>query len=235
MDSIKLQNINKPLMIAHRGLSGIKLENTKEAFKLASEHSYYGIETDVHVTKDNKFIVCHDDNLLRTSGVDMVIEHSLYDDLRKIKLYNGECLPNLEEYLEICKIGGKIAVLELKNSMSRENIIQCLNIIESLDYTNGTIIISFDPHNIATVNELSSIKTQFLCNLNNMLEQYMAIYFAKHQKCDVDVNYRNCTKFFIDECHKAGVKVNVYTVDSVEDAIKMIDLGVDFITTNILE
>ena len=235
MDSIKLTNKNKPLMIAHRGLSGIKLENTNEAFKLAAEHSYFGIETDVHVTKDNKFIVCHDDNLLRTSGVDMVIEHSLYDDLRKIKLYNGEYLPDLEDYINICKSSNKIAVLELKNSMTRENLKLCLDTIEALNYIDNTIIISFDPHNIVQVNELSNVKTQFLCNLNNMLEQYFAIYLAKHQGCDVDVNYVNCTKFFVDEAHKNGVKVNVYTVDTVEAANRMIEYGVDYITTNILE
>jgi glycerophosphoryl diester phosphodiesterase len=235
MDSIKLDNKNKPLMIAHRGLSGIKLENTNEAFKLASEHTYFGIETDVHVTKDKKLIVCHDDNILRTSGVDMVIEESLYDDLKKVKLYNGEYLPDLEDYINICKSKSKIAVLELKNSMEDEMIRKCLDTIESLDYIDNTIIISFDPHNIFTVNSMSNVKTQFLCNLSNRLEQYMAIYFARNQKCDVDVNYRNCTKFFVDECHKSGVKVNVYTVDSIEDANEMIEIGVDFITSNILE
>jgi glycerophosphoryl diester phosphodiesterase len=165
----------------------------------------------------------------------MVIEDSLYDDLKKIKLYNGEYLPDLDEYICICKSENKIAVLELKNSMTRENIKLCLDIIESLNYLDNTIIISFNPHNIVQVNELSNVKTQYLCNLSNMLEQYMSIYFAKHQKCDVDVNYRNCTKFFVDECHKNGVKVNVYTVDSVEDANRMIEYGVDYITTNILE
>lgn len=235
MESVKLINNNKPLMIAHRGLSGIKLENTKEAFLLASKHTYFGIETDIHVTNDNKFIVCHDDNILRISGVDMIIEQSLYQDLKDVKLYNGECLPDLEDYIKICKNSGKIAVLELKNSMTKDNIKQCLNIIESLNYIDNTIIISFNPENIVTVNELSDVKTQFLCNISNMLEQYMAIYFAKHQKCDVDVNYRNCTKFFVDECHKNGVKVNVYTVDSIEDANRMIEIGVDYITTNILE
>ena len=235
MDSIKLSSSNKPLMIAHRGLSGIKLENTKEAFTLASLHTYFGIETDVHVTKDNKLVVCHDDNILRTSGVDMVIEKSLYDDLKKVKLYNGEYLPDLSDYIEICKSKDKMAVLELKNSMTKENIQQCLDIISGLDYIDKTIIISFDPHNIVTVNELSNVKTQFLCNLSSMLEQYFAIYFAKHQKCDVDVNFENCTKFFVDECHKNGVKVNVYTVDTVVDANRMIEYGVDFITSNILE
>lgn len=235
MDSIKLNCSNKPLMIAHRGLSGIKLENTIEAFKLASEHSYFGIETDVHLTKDKKLVVSHDDNMLRNSGVDMNIEHSLYEEVKKIPLYNGEYVPDLEDYIIICKESSKKAVLEIKSSMSKEELEECINIIEKLEYIDNTIIISFDPHNIATVNEISNVKTQFLCNLNNRLEMYFAIYFAKHQKCDVDVNYINCTKFFVDECHKNGIKVNVYTVDTIEDAQRMIEYGVDYITSNILE
>ena len=43
-------------MIAHRGLSGMETENTSAAFEAACECSYYGIETDVHVTKDGKYI-----------------------------------------------------------------------------------------------------------------------------------------------------------------------------------
>lgn len=39
-------------MVAHRGLSGIERENTLLAFVAAGNRSYWGIECDVHVTKD---------------------------------------------------------------------------------------------------------------------------------------------------------------------------------------
>ena len=54
MDTIKINKKNV-LMIAHRGVSGLETENTKEAFIIAGNKSYYGIETDVHVTLDGKF------------------------------------------------------------------------------------------------------------------------------------------------------------------------------------
>ena len=60
MDTIKVQS-GKTLMIAHRGLSGIELENTNTAFIAAGNRSHYGIETDVHKTSDGKFVVFHDD------------------------------------------------------------------------------------------------------------------------------------------------------------------------------
>ena len=57
-------------MIAHRGLSGIERENTNPAFIAAGNRSYYGIETDVHVTADGKFIICHDNDLKRIANID---------------------------------------------------------------------------------------------------------------------------------------------------------------------
>ena len=41
-------------IVAHRGLSGIEPENTNLAFVAAGNRSYFGIETDIHVTKDGR-------------------------------------------------------------------------------------------------------------------------------------------------------------------------------------
>ena len=70
MDTIKI-NKNSTLLVAHRGLSGIETENTNAAFVAAGNRSYYGIETDIHRTTDGRFVVCHDDNLLRVADVDI--------------------------------------------------------------------------------------------------------------------------------------------------------------------
>ena len=82
MNTIKIDN-KQVLMIAHRGVSGLEIENTCPAFIAAAVKTYYGIETDVHVTKDGRYLICHDDNILRVTGVDMIIEESNYEDLKK--------------------------------------------------------------------------------------------------------------------------------------------------------
>ena len=84
MDTIKI-NKGTTKLIAHRGVSGLEQENTVASFLLASYKTYFGIETDVHVTKDNKFIICHDDNIKRVTGINKVIEESTYDELKRIK------------------------------------------------------------------------------------------------------------------------------------------------------
>ena len=54
-------NKGNTLMVAHRGVSGLEMENSIAAFVAAGNRSYYGIETDVHVTKDEQIVVFHDD------------------------------------------------------------------------------------------------------------------------------------------------------------------------------
>ena len=43
------------------------------------------------------------------------------------------------------------------------------------------------------------------------------------------------TRELVEQVHGIGREVNVWTVNTVEDAERMMDLNVDYITTNILE
>ena len=67
MNTIKIDK-KQTKLIAHRGLSGIEVENTNAAFVAAGNRSYYGIETDIHRTSDGNFVIGHDDNYERLSG-----------------------------------------------------------------------------------------------------------------------------------------------------------------------
>ena len=110
-DTILFKDKGTVKMIAHRGLSGLEKENTCPAFVAAGVKSYYGIETDVHVTKDGKIIVIHDDNLKRVAGKKMVVEESYFDELRAVRMLDTDgvtpradlFLPSLEEYVAICR------------------------------------------------------------------------------------------------------------------------------------
>ena len=82
MNTIKFRHPNKPLMVAHRGVSGLETENTCAAFVAAGNRSYYGIETDVHKTADGKYVVFHDDTTGRLAAENVTIEETDYDTLR---------------------------------------------------------------------------------------------------------------------------------------------------------
>lgn len=120
MNTEKIKKLNVK-MVAHRGVSGLERENTAAAFVAAGNRSYYGIETDVHVTADKKYIIIHDDDTERVAGIKLNVEESRYKELRKIKLKDLDgsdradlCFPSFDEYLDICKKYEKVCVLELK-------------------------------------------------------------------------------------------------------------------------
>ena len=79
--SIDKQNVK---LIAHRGVSGLECENSCAAFVAAGNRSYFGIETDVHVTKDGKYVVIHDDRTGRVSDMDISVEESTFEELSEV-------------------------------------------------------------------------------------------------------------------------------------------------------
>lgn len=224
-------------MIAHRGLSGIAIENTADAFSLAGEHSYYGIEADVRMTADGKFVICHDKTLERISGIDIAVNETTLDELLKIPLSiknrrgNGK-LCELGTYVSICKSYNKHAVLELKSSYQLGEIQQIIDIVSSYNYLENTTFISFDYTNISYVREI--LPNQSVQHLITKYDEEVVQQLIDN-KIDVAISYEDLTKKHLKTFHNAGLKVNCWTVDNKQIAEYLVSIGVDYITTNILE
>lgn len=87
---------------AHRGLHGNGVpENSLAAFRLAAEHGY-GAELDVHLTKDGRLAVMHDESLRRTAGAEKNLCDCTAEELASLRLQGTEeKIPYLEEVLPI--------------------------------------------------------------------------------------------------------------------------------------
>lgn len=240
MNTIKIDDKKQVQIIAHRGCSGLELENTNAAFIAAGNRSYYGVETDIHCTIDGKYIIFHDDKTKRLAIDNMVIEESTYDTLRGLLLLQKDGvkgrtdlrMPNLEEYIGICKYYEKVAVLELKNHMEKEAVNEICDQIEALGYLENVVFISFDLENMITIRERYPQQPAQYLVMKCEEEEFEAL---KKYNLDLDIYYPSVTKEMVDKCHAAGIKVNCWTVDKKEDAEKLIEYGVDYITSNILE
>lgn len=240
MNTLMFQEKRNIKMIAHRGLSGLELENTCPAFVAAGVKSYYGIETDVHVTRDGKYILCHDDDLKRIAGLDLVVEETDFDTLRAVRLKDTDgksmredlFFPTLEEYFTICKKYDKYAVLELKNRMPAHCVSEIVQKIQELGWLHKTVFISFCGENLI---DLKKIYPQAVAQyLFSEIGEDKIRFMIEHD-LEADCYFGAVTKDFVDAVHKAGKRVNVWTVNTLEDAEKLKALGVDMMTTNILE
>lgn len=240
MDTIKIDKKGVKL-IAHRGLSGIEAENTNAAFVAAGNRSYFGIETDVHVTADGKFVVIHDDDAIRVAGQNASTEQCSYDLLAQIPLYDKEPgrfrsdlrMPQLHEYIRICKRYGKTAVLELKNTFPTEELPRVVEVIRREEYLEHTVFISFYWENMAGLRALLPEQPLQLLLGGVCTQEYLDMMIPN--RIDMDIHFSFLTPELVKTMHGNGLKVNVWTVDDPEVAVKMIDMGVDYITSNILE
>ena len=100
-------------IIAHRGFwktNPITAENSIQSLKNAQELKIYGSEFDVRMTKDGILVINHDEHINK-----LEISETLFKDLKKQKLSNGEKLPTLEKYLKQGKKSKQVNTVLNKN------------------------------------------------------------------------------------------------------------------------
>lgn len=245
MNTVKIDS-NKAKIIAHRGLSGIERENTCPAFLAAANRSYYGIETDVHTTKDGKFVIIHDETLERvslgkhTTNVEesdfSEVSDVILPDLDGTTVRRDIRIPLLCEYVKICQKYEKICVLEIKNHFEEDDIKRLVEEIKALGYIENVTFISFDFENCVNVKKLlPDNDVQFLLYRKGEFDIDTIIKDLLDNDLDLDIYYKLVTKELVDTLHKNNIKINCWTCDSKEDAENLIAMGVDYITSNILE
>ena len=165
MNTIKFDK-KQALMVAHRGASGLEPENSVPAFIAAGNRSYFGVETDIHVTADGKIVAIHDESTKRVAEKELNVEEAAYEqvrdiilkDMSKLEMQNDVqkntqkrpylMIPSLEEYICICKKYEKVCVLELKNRFVPSDIEKVIAEIDKLEYLENVIFISFDFDNM---------------------------------------------------------------------------------------
>lgn len=240
MDNIRIDH-GSVRMVAHRGLSALERENTCAAFVAAGVRSYYGIETDVRVTSDGKYIISHDNNFKRCSGgIDIGIEANPFDILHAVPLldvndgpHRSDLFPpSLEDYLSICCKYGKTSILELKGLIEEKHIAGIVGTVKDFGHFDDTVFISFTPENLVNVRKQEPDARMQLLVTDGKMEN---LDFLKLYHAGADFGHWTMTRELVDAVHALGLDVNVWTVDKPEDAARMIDIGVDFITSNVLE
>lgn len=240
MNTVKIDKYFKG-MIAHRGLSGIETENTVNAFLGAANRSYFGIETDVHASRDGKIIITHDDTLLRLGMLNLYIPSFRYEEIRKFSLIDRKSgnlsdalfIPLLADYLLICKTYKKHAVIELKGILSNENIESILGEIRRMGIQPDQYsLISFNDKYLTALRKNNpDMDLYFLTGeVNDKI-----LEFCEKHKLNLDAWHESVDEATVKRLHLIGLKVNVWTVDDKETAERLIKMGVDYITSNILE
>ncbi len=217
-------------MIAHRGARATEPENTLRAVRKAFECGVDAVEVDVRFTADNKMVVIHDDTLDRTTnGTGRVGDRTLRE-LKVLDAGRGERIPELSEVISLAKLYNRSLVIELKEEGME---IPVLDAITEADMTGDVIVVSFLHHSLRNLKDTggASIKTGAIIacvpvNPVRLVQDAEAdAIFPKYERI-------KCNREFVDVCTDSGIEVYPWTVNTKQDLLNAIDLGVDGIATD---
>ncbi len=227
-------------LIAHRGFSAIAPENSTAAFIKAGEEGFFAAECDIQLTKDNIWVVNHDDDINRMTNGKGDVSQLTYDEIKSYKInsgYNSFKYPDqkiitLDEYLAVCDEYEIIPQIEIKkgNNKSLDLILTALDKYDGM--REKAIIISFDEEIL-----------EFIKGMDNGIE----LWYLTHEITDdalklcKDNNFAlafNGNKYIknpnggVEKAQQLDIKLACWTIDKVDTYKKLYDLGVRNFTTN---
>ncbi|MFL2878194.1 MAG: glycerophosphodiester phosphodiesterase [Candidatus Pelagibacter sp.] len=165
--------------LIHRGILNKKFkENCLDSFK-ASFKKKYGIETDIHATKDKKFVCFHDFTLKRIFKINKSIKDIKYQELKKIK-YKSFKIPLLAEVLKLSKNKYPIFI-EIKPFLEKRLLSKLINETKGF---NKVVFISFNKDNIDNLLKInSSIKVGLSFSNRSSIKSILKSSINKKLKC----------------------------------------------------
>ena len=229
--------MRSPWIIAHRGASGYTPENTMAAFERAVQLGAGFIETDLHLTRDARFVAIHDDTLERTSnGRGLVRDHTLAE-LRALDVglwydrqFAGERIPTLEEILAFARQHDVIFYLEIKHGAAWGMHHTLVGALQSAENAARTVVISFDASTLAPLPKLDpGIMMGLLADHSQPDLVHSATELGARQICP-RVNL--ITQELVDRAHAADLQVVAWTVNDPDQMRSLIQTGIDGIMTD---
>ena len=226
--------VDRPLVLGHRGASHARSENTLAAFAKAREFGADGVELDVRRSADRQLVVHHDPQV---EGFGVIFEH----DFAALRSERPE-IPTLGEALAAC--AGMIVNVEIKclpwepdaDTADHEVVRSVLDALRAQsDVALADIIVSsFDLGAIDASHELApDIVTGWLTSGQELAAAAAVTSEQGHTWLNADrVAALRAAPAEIAAVQKAGLRVNVWTVDDREEIATLAANGVDAIITN---
>jgi glycerophosphoryl diester phosphodiesterase len=233
---MKVERPARPMVVAHRGASIEKPENTIEAFEAAIDAGADAVEFDVRMTSDGHAVVMHDPEVSRTTtGTGLVWEMTL-EEIRRLGV------PTVEEALR-CLSGRAAADIEIKNlpgepdfTPDREPAVEStLAALDAVGFSGQVIVSSFNPASIAHSRSLrpdvsTGLLTEYEVDAAEALTR--ASQHGHPWVLPFVAKVLDAGEGFAERVHDRGALLGVWITDDPEMARTLFEWGVDAVATN---
>lgn len=248
----KLMTLDRPIVIAHRGYKMAAPENTLPAFKLGLLAQADLVELDYYHSSDNVPVVFHDWSLDRTTNADalwkekkIALASKTVTQLQELDagawfspLYQGVKIPTLGESLDLIQ-AGSVTLIERKKGDPKTLV----DLLKRKEMLNDVFVQAFDWDFIASCHELApGLALGTLGpprkpdgSAYPREERYLnSMFLDRVEKTGASVVGWNSqvTKAGVAEAHRRGLRVWVYTINELDDALRLLEIGVDGIISD---
>lgn len=225
-------------IIGHRGARGEAPENTLGGFQYIHDLGIRAVEFDVRQLKDHELIIMHDDNMLRTTGIDQALyplnstELDSYNQAHIWLDWEKQSTPTLRQALQIMQDFEhlEVEVKAVETQAEAERLIQHLT-QQLRGFEQNAVITSFDLKILQALQHQHSTFKRGLLIEDDI--QHLAIEQAlKYDCCQIGWMNQLATDELLKATQQANLAISVWTVNDIERAKHLRDCGIDGLITD---
>ena len=239
-----LYPIGAPIVVAHRGGAGECPENTAEAFLTMVERGFRYLETDARATLDGVAVLSHDATLDRTVGAGGKVRGYTWRELARVRgADGGPAVMRVDEAFE--KYPDAVFNIDAKSDDVAAPLARA---IREAGAQSRVCVASFSERRLRRLRgELpgtaSSLGIGAIARIvaasrarKGAARRRLLKGLPGAQVAQVPLSFRGVpvlTERFVASAHEAGIAVHAWTIDDVDVAARLLDMGVDGIITDV--
>lgn len=227
-------------LTAHRGVNGLAPENSLPSFQEAVNNGYYSAECDIQLTKDNKWVVIHNAEVDGRFCQYGKIADLTLDELKTFSYkwgpnlwkYKDSRIPTLEEYLDVFVGTDTRPQIEI----GIENYDMLYSIVDAISergLDDQAIVLTYNLKQLKAIHDLNpDIELWYM--VDEMTPEAIAAAKQLGDNVWLSASYDKNTEYNINLAISENINFSLFTVNTVEEAKALYDMGVRYIETDIL-
>lgn len=226
-------------LTAHRGVQAEAPQNTIPAYEKAVEYGFYTAECDIQLTKDNEWVLNHNGTTNAMFCEQAEISECTLEELKTFSYKSGANfwkykdlrIPTLGEYLDVFAGTSTRPQIEIK-AENFDMLYKVIDEIKARGMEKQAIIISFDYEQLKFIDEMNEgIELWYLCD--TITAEIIAEAQTLNSVCWLSPNFEKNDAASIQLAIDAGIGCSFWTVNELEDAKMLYDMGIRYIETDI--
>lgn len=227
-------------IVGHRGAALLEPENTLVSFRRSIADGADLLECDVHLSADGHLVVIHDQTVDRTAAEDSprrtgAVAELTRAELDEVRLIGGNPIPTLREVLDIASEAATPIYVEVKADAAASKSAQLLverGLAHGADDPGNAPawIISFSKEALRTARAVAPDLP--LAAVTKTADQAFWDFVEEVGAQAVSLPIKTLTEQQVDIARRAGLDLNVWTVNEADLLHRAVEVGADTVTTD---